>query len=729
MFLTVRATLTNCFWQGTRALVGRCPRERPKLKTFVKSPAQAARRTSTRKSTPAAPRTRRFYLNAFLSFIFFCPFLFPLPDALYTLDHRPPSQAPCHTTSHGGTFRPPTHLPALSSRSPFASPLFLPPTRLPIYHPFALRPCPSMAHVATTSSHLPVMSTHIWHSHPRPSSPSNHSAASSASNDLHTSAPTHTSTTASAPASTSLPSTHIWPPLTSSPLSQSPDLPTLSHLPNVSDSTSATPSDLDPSGDADAVFRNLLNLHIDAQSQNQSHAPNVTSSVSVHAQPFRPSPPSHHNTPIHLASSSPLNHLHQDPTIPHHHHFLQPSSAMTSSLMLSLQSSPVAMSLQPIYSPPHPNSASADLPSASRVSPVLTSSPIPPSVSQALHALPPVSVALAQSNQSAPRIKNELYKTEICRSYAESGGFCKYGSKCQFAHGDEELRPVRRHPRYKTKLCRNFVTTGSCPYDSRCRFIHASDLPYTQTSSSIPPSGTATPLSNASAGALGSSAFNRFRHHQPIQNNGSQLPAHVREDYADGLHPLFALSCSSPGAASHHLDTIVHTIHTDQRSTSPSPLADLQTDKSSLSVLPTDQVYHPNAGVFQDYPDSNAIHQTYMHFNGTDYDFRYPTSSFLDSDSVRPVQQFGKTLVDSAVFGQDNGSVARRLISTSDASHESLFSHSAATPRAIPNGKVRGGIMKGLDAIEASPSSGPAASLSGRSRLPVFRNMAFEDAP
>lgn len=80
-------------------------------------------------------------------------------------------------------------------------------------------------------------------------------------------------------------------------------------------------------------------------------------------------------------------------------------------------------------------------------------------------------------NGLTPRIKNDLYKTEICRSFAENGGYCKYGSKCQFAHGEAELRPVRRHPRYKTKLCRNFSATGSCPYDARCRFIHApSDL-------------------------------------------------------------------------------------------------------------------------------------------------------------------------------------------------------------------------------------------------------------
>ncbi|GFH05584.1 uncharacterized protein HaLaN_00070, partial [Haematococcus lacustris] len=31
-------------------------------------------------------------------------------------------------------------------------------------------------------------------------------------------------------------------------------------------------------------------------------------------------------------------------------------------------------------------------------------------------------------------------------------GTCRYGHKCQFAHGAEELRPVPRHPKYKTEV-------------------------------------------------------------------------------------------------------------------------------------------------------------------------------------------------------------------------------------------------------------------------------------
>jgi len=66
------------------------------------------------------------------------------------------------------------------------------------------------------------------------------------------------------------------------------------------------------------------------------------------------------------------------------------------------------------------------------------------------------------------------YKTELCRTYAEHGA-CRYGDKCQFAHGRDELRAVARHPKYKTDLCRTYHTIGLCPYGPRCHFIHNED--------------------------------------------------------------------------------------------------------------------------------------------------------------------------------------------------------------------------------------------------------------
>jgi Zinc finger C-x8-C-x5-C-x3-H type (and similar) len=58
-------------------------------------------------------------------------------------------------------------------------------------------------------------------------------------------------------------------------------------------------------------------------------------------------------------------------------------------------------------------------------------------------------------NQGGPSANNRklgLYKTELCRSWEEKGT-CRYGPKCQFAHGDEEIKRVQRHP----KVCRSLA--------------------------------------------------------------------------------------------------------------------------------------------------------------------------------------------------------------------------------------------------------------------------------
>lgn len=73
--------------------------------------------------------------------------------------------------------------------------------------------------------------------------------------------------------------------------------------------------------------------------------------------------------------------------------------------------------------------------------------------------------------QVQPMVSPNRYKTELCRGFQETGS-CKYGSKCQFAHGEDELRGLYRHPKYKTEPCRTFYNFGYCPYGSRCHFIH-----------------------------------------------------------------------------------------------------------------------------------------------------------------------------------------------------------------------------------------------------------------
>ncbi|XP_014061411.1 mRNA decay activator protein ZFP36L1 isoform X1 [Salmo salar] len=74
-------------------------------------------------------------------------------------------------------------------------------------------------------------------------------------------------------------------------------------------------------------------------------------------------------------------------------------------------------------------------------------------------------------SQGQQQVNSSRYKTELCRPFEENGT-CKYGDKCQFAHGMQELRSLSRHPKYKTELCRTFHTMGFCPYGPRCHFIH-----------------------------------------------------------------------------------------------------------------------------------------------------------------------------------------------------------------------------------------------------------------
>ena len=94
------------------------------------------------------------------------------------------------------------------------------------------------------------------------------------------------------------------------------------------------------------------------------------------------------------------------------------------------------------------------------------------------------------TSSAASKVNTSRYKTELCRPFSEHGT-CKYGEKCQFAHGQAELRSVSRHPKYKTDLCRTYHSVGFCPYGPRCHFVHNLDevtngkIQYTQCAERI----------------------------------------------------------------------------------------------------------------------------------------------------------------------------------------------------------------------------------------------------
>ncbi|KAL2513651.1 uncharacterized protein Fot_27668 [Forsythia ovata] len=66
------------------------------------------------------------------------------------------------------------------------------------------------------------------------------------------------------------------------------------------------------------------------------------------------------------------------------------------------------------------------------------------------------------------------YKAEKCRSWEDSG-ICRFGSKCQFAHGKEELcpRPIPSSSKNKLEICESYNISGgssSSSYGTKCRF-------------------------------------------------------------------------------------------------------------------------------------------------------------------------------------------------------------------------------------------------------------------
>ncbi|GLD57247.1 tristetraprolin-like protein [Lates japonicus] len=166
--------------------------------------------------------------------------------------------------------------------------------------------------------------------------------------------------------------------------------------------------------------------------------------------------------------------------------------------------------------------------------------------------------------QVPPVLSSNRYKTELCRGFQETGS-CKYGTKCQFAHGESELRGLYRHPKYKTEPCRTFYNFGYCPYGSRCHFIHeekisGGPLPSAKFSNQRQPTPAAPSGQNpcrqlrqsvSFAGFLGSSRSSSPPFPSPFNdpNLGFSRAPSVSPPPADLLSPVFTDSLQREAAA------------------------------------------------------------------------------------------------------------------------------------------------------------------------------------
>lgn len=89
----------------------------------------------------------------------------------------------------------------------------------------------------------------------------------------------------------------------------------------------------------------------------------------------------------------------------------------------------------------------------------------------------------SESQRFALALKRRMLKTQLCQFF-RSGTGCRYGDKCAYAHGEEDLRPkpsaseipeefkLSNGTRPKiNKICFRFLD-GFCPFGDECHYIH-----------------------------------------------------------------------------------------------------------------------------------------------------------------------------------------------------------------------------------------------------------------
>ena len=79
----------------------------------------------------------------------------------------------------------------------------------------------------------------------------------------------------------------------------------------------------------------------------------------------------------------------------------------------------------------------------------------------------------SNGKKNIQKVDKTKFKTEMCKNWIEIG-HCRYGNKCQFAHGDFELmgKNAPANAKYKSKICTTFTDKLFCPYGQRCLFKH-----------------------------------------------------------------------------------------------------------------------------------------------------------------------------------------------------------------------------------------------------------------
>jgi len=77
------------------------------------------------------------------------------------------------------------------------------------------------------------------------------------------------------------------------------------------------------------------------------------------------------------------------------------------------------------------------------------------------------------AEQSVSTLDQRLQKTKICKYF--KNGFCNLGSKCDFAHSDDELTEKPSFKFLKTVLCKKLKRGKECNFAGGCWYAHSNE--------------------------------------------------------------------------------------------------------------------------------------------------------------------------------------------------------------------------------------------------------------
>lgn len=302
----------------------------------------------------------------------------------------------------------------------------------------------------------------------------------------------------------------------------------------------------------------------------------------------------------------------------------------------------------------------------------------------------------AVQQKPGSQINSTRYKTELCRPFEENGS-CKYGEKCQFAHGYHELRSLSRHPKYKTEPCRTFHTIGFCPYGPRCHFIHNAD------------ERRPSPAANANVQARES------RSARELCGYGQRevLPPQ-QLSYAQRDRPKLHHSLSFSGFSTHHgLE---------------SPLLDSPTSRTPPPPT-TASSYSTTSSFYEEVLSPNSVSCMNSAFSFPGQDLK----ALLAPLAVHTPSVFANNHSASAYYGNMQGSVRPPSPPNYNTSHLQALRRLSESPVFDPPPSPpdslsdRDSYASGSLSSSGSLSGSESPSLEAGRRLPIFSRLSISD--